>query len=75
MDLWVFLVICTVGRIPGTLMLTLQGAQVYKGNYWTSFILVGVCVILAALTYYYRGKLYHLIRRLESWHRQGKVPK
>ena len=28
-----FLLICTVGRIPGTLLLTLQGAQVYKGNY------------------------------------------
>ncbi len=75
MDLWVFLVICTVGRIPGTLMLTLQGAQVYKGNYWTSLILVGVCVILAALSYYYRENLYNLIRRLESWHRRGKVPK
>jgi len=75
MDLWVFLLICTVGRIPGTLMLTLQGAQVYKGNYWTSLILVAVCVVLAALTYYFREKLYNLIRRLESWHRQGKAPK
>jgi len=74
MDLWVFLLICTVGRIPGTLMLTLQGAQVYKGNYWTSLVLVGVCVILAALTYYFREKLYNLIRRLEKWHRRGKMP-
>lgn len=75
MDLWVFLVICTVGRIPGTLMLTLQGAQVYEGNYWTSLILVGVCVILAALTYYYRENLYNLIRRLEEWHRRNKMSK
>jgi uncharacterized membrane protein YdjX (TVP38/TMEM64 family) len=74
MDLWVFLVICTVGRIPGTLMLTLQGAQVYKGNYWTSLILVGVCVVLALLTYYFRENLYNLIRRLERWHRRGRVP-
>ena len=75
MDLWVFLLICTVGRIPGTLMLTLQGAQVYKGNYWTFLVLVGVCVILAALTYYFREKLYNLIRRLEEWHRRNKRPK
>lgn len=75
MDLRVFLVICTVGRLPGTLMLTLQGAQVYKGNYWTSLILVGVCVVLAALTYYFRETLYSWIRHLERWHRQNKAPK
>ena len=68
MDLWVFLVICTIGRLPGTLMLTLQGAQVYKGNYWISLILVGICVALAALTYYFRETLYLWIRRLEEWH-------
>lgn len=72
MDLWVFLVICTVGRLPGTLMLTLQGAQVYKGNYLASLILVGICVVLAALAYYFRENLYKLIRRLERWHRQGE---
>jgi len=71
MDLWVFLVICTIGRLPGTLMLTLQGAQVYKGNYWMSFILVGICVVLAGLTYYFRETLYLWIRRLEEWHRRN----
>lgn len=75
MDLRVFLVVCTLGRIPGTLMLTLQGAQVHKGNYWTSFILLGVCVVLAGLAYYFRETLYIWIRRLESYHRKGKVPK
>jgi uncharacterized membrane protein YdjX (TVP38/TMEM64 family) len=75
MDIRVFLVISTIGRIPGTLMLTLQGAQVYKGNYVTSLVLVGVCVVLAALTYYFRETLYIWIRRLEMWHRQEKAPK
>lgn len=74
MDLRVFLIICTVGRLPGTLMLTLQGAQIYKGNYLTSLILVGVCVVLAALAYYFRENLYTLIRRLERWHRKGQAP-
>ena len=75
MDLWVFLVICTVGRLPGTLMLTLQGAQVYKGNYWISLILVGICVALAALTYYFRETLYLWIRRLEEWHYRKNASK
>jgi len=74
MNLRVFLVVCTVGRIPGTLMLTLQGAQVYKGNYWTTAILVGFCLILAGLVYYYRETVYEWIRRLETYQRKGKKP-
>lgn len=75
MDFRVFLVICTIGRLPGTLMLTLQGAQVYKGNYWISLILLGFCMVLAALTYYFRETLYLWIRSLEMWHRKNKAPK
>lgn len=75
MDFRVFLVVCTLGRIPGTLMLTLQGAQVYKGNYWTTFILIGFCLVLAGLTYYFRETLYHWIRRLETYQPKGKRPK
>ncbi len=75
MDLWVFLVICTIGRIPGTLMLTIQGAEVSEGHYWSTLILVGVCLLLAGLTYYFRGTLYSWIRRLETYHRQRKMQK
>ena len=75
MDLRVFLVVCIVGRIPGTLMLTLQGAQVYEGNYWNTVILVGICLILAGLAYYYRETIYQWIRRLETYQRKGKGPK
>ncbi len=71
MDLRVFLVVCTIGRLPGTLMLTLQGAQVYQGNYWNSIILVGACLVLAGLAYYFRETLYVWIRRLEMYHRKG----
>jgi uncharacterized membrane protein YdjX (TVP38/TMEM64 family) len=60
-----FVVLVTVGRIPGTLMLTLQGAQVYEGNYWNSLILIGLCLIAAGLLYYYREKVYEWIRRLD----------
>jgi uncharacterized membrane protein YdjX (TVP38/TMEM64 family) len=72
MDFRVFLVICTVGRLPGTLMLSLQGAQVYKGNYWNSLILVALCVILAGLTLAYREKVYLWIRRLEMYRRNSR---
>ncbi len=72
MDLRVFLVISTIGRLPGTLLLNLQGAQVYKGNYWNTLLLLGVCLILAGLAYAFREKLYVWIRRLEMYHRNGK---
>ena len=73
MDFLVFLVICTVGRIPGTLMLTIQGAEVSEGHYWSTLILVGACLLLAGLTYYFRETLYIWIRRLEMYHRKSKV--
>lgn len=72
MDFRVFLAICLIGRIPGTLMLTLQGAQVYKGNYWNTLILVGLCLLVAALAYYFRETLYLWIRRLEMYRRNGR---
>jgi uncharacterized membrane protein YdjX (TVP38/TMEM64 family) len=73
MNLRVFLVICTVGRIPGTLMLTLQGAEVYAGHYWSTLILFGICLLMAGLAYYFRETLYIWIRRLELYHRNKKV--
>ena len=73
MDFLVFLVICTVGRIPGTLMLTIQGAEVSEGHYWSTLILVGACLLLAGLTYYFRETLYIWIRRLEMYHWKSKV--
>jgi uncharacterized membrane protein YdjX (TVP38/TMEM64 family) len=73
MDLWVFLAICTIGRIPGTLMLTIQGAEVFEGHYWSTLILFGACLVVAGLTYYFRETLYIWIRRLEMYHRKGKV--
>jgi uncharacterized membrane protein YdjX (TVP38/TMEM64 family) len=73
MNFRVFMVICIIGRIPGTLMLTIQGAEVFEGHYWSTLILVGLCLLLAGLTYYYRETLYTWIRRLEMYHRKGKA--
>jgi uncharacterized membrane protein YdjX (TVP38/TMEM64 family) len=58
-----FLLLSTVGRLPGTLMLTLQGAQVYKGNYLLTAVLIAFCLALAGALYYYREPLYQWLRR------------
>jgi uncharacterized membrane protein YdjX (TVP38/TMEM64 family) len=60
-----FLLICTVGRIPGTLLLTLQGAQVHKGNYYSTLALMGLCLVVIGVLAYYREAVYRWIRRFD----------
>jgi uncharacterized membrane protein YdjX (TVP38/TMEM64 family) len=67
-----FLLICTVGRIPGTLLLTLQGAQVYKGNYYNTAIILGLCLVLVLVLGYYREAVYAWIRRFD--HPENRAP-
>jgi uncharacterized membrane protein YdjX (TVP38/TMEM64 family) len=69
MSLRLFLVLCTVGRLPGTLMLTLQGAKVYEGDYLFSAILIGLCLLLGLVLYYFRETLYTWLQR---WDHGGK---
>jgi uncharacterized membrane protein YdjX (TVP38/TMEM64 family) len=72
MNLRVFLVISIIGRIPGTLILTLQGAEIYAGHYWSTFTLFIFCLLIAGLAYYFRETLYVWIRRLEVSHRNRR---
>jgi uncharacterized membrane protein YdjX (TVP38/TMEM64 family) len=65
MSFRLFLVIVTVGRLPGTLMLSLQGAKVYEGDWLFTIVLLGLCILLAVIMYYYRETLYQWIRRWE----------
>jgi uncharacterized membrane protein YdjX (TVP38/TMEM64 family) len=62
MPLQVFLIISTIGRIPGTFLLTLQGANVYKGNYLSFFILLGVFLLVVLLMFWYKETLYRWLR-------------
>jgi uncharacterized membrane protein YdjX (TVP38/TMEM64 family) len=64
MPLRVFLIISTIGRIPGTFLLTLQGANVYKGHYTDFFILLGIFLLAGLLLLLYKESLY---RRLRDW--------
>jgi uncharacterized membrane protein YdjX (TVP38/TMEM64 family) len=72
MPLKLFLLICIVGRLPGTLLLTLQGAKVYKGDYYSTLIILGLCLVLIVVLGYYREAVYKWIRRFE--HPENKAP-
>jgi uncharacterized membrane protein YdjX (TVP38/TMEM64 family) len=60
-----FLLISTVGRIPGTLLLTLQGAKVYQGDYWSTGIILGLSLLLIMALGYHREAVYQWIRRFD----------
>jgi uncharacterized membrane protein YdjX (TVP38/TMEM64 family) len=71
-SLKLFIVMVTVGRLPGTLMLTLTGAKVYEGDYHFTLVVLGLCLILGGIMYRYREPLYEWLRRWDE-HRNGNA--
>jgi uncharacterized membrane protein YdjX (TVP38/TMEM64 family) len=61
----IFLVVSSIGRIPGTLMLSLQGAAVYHEQYWSFAVLGGLSLAFILPVYLWREKIYQLLYRLE----------
>jgi uncharacterized membrane protein YdjX (TVP38/TMEM64 family) len=57
MPLWVFTVVSGLGRIPGTWVLSAQGAHTATGNYVYVIIITAVVVAVALPLYYYRHRL------------------
>jgi uncharacterized membrane protein YdjX (TVP38/TMEM64 family) len=62
----IFLVISSVGRIPGTLMLSLQGAAIYHENYWSFVVLGVISVAFIVPVWLWRERIYQLLYRLEK---------
>ena len=59
----VFFVVTTVGRIPGTLALSLQGASIYDKDY-ISFVIITVLSLLFVLFgFLYRDAIYRWMER------------
>jgi uncharacterized membrane protein YdjX (TVP38/TMEM64 family) len=66
MHLGIFLLISTIGRIPGTLMATLQGAKAFDHQYKTLVILLGISTLVILVFYIYHEKIHQLIKKLHS---------
>jgi uncharacterized membrane protein YdjX (TVP38/TMEM64 family) len=54
----VFFVISTIGRIPGTIALSLQGASIFTKNYTIFIIVTVLCILFALFAYMARDPLY-----------------
>jgi len=66
MPLWVFALVSTLGRVPGTWVLSAQGAHTAAGDYLQVILLTAIAVAVAVPLYYYRN-------RIVSWFR-GRSP-
>ncbi len=58
MSTGLFALISTFGRMPGTLMLSLQGALLFEGDYLWLSVLVVLCLVLLVPAYVYRETIY-----------------
>ncbi|MFZ5586282.1 MAG: TVP38/TMEM64 family protein [Thermodesulfobacteriota bacterium] len=62
----IFLVVSSLGRIPGTLLLSLQGAAVYHENYWSFAWLLALSLAFILPVWFWREKIYQWLYRLEK---------
>jgi uncharacterized membrane protein YdjX (TVP38/TMEM64 family) len=62
MPLWVFAVVQGLGRIPGTWVLSAQGAHTATGNYFSVILISAICAAVALPLYYYRHRLVGWLR-------------
>jgi uncharacterized membrane protein YdjX (TVP38/TMEM64 family) len=62
MPLWVFGLVSGLGRIPGTWVLSAQGAHVETGNYLHVILISAVCAAVALPLYYYRHRIIRWLR-------------
>lgn len=59
----VFILLAAAGRMPGTLLLSLQGALVFKQNYGLFALIFGLCLLAVFLGYRYRESVYRWIEK------------
>jgi len=65
MHLGIFLIISTIGRIPGTLMACLQGGKAFEHQYKTFLILLGISGLLILVFYIYHEEIHNLVKKLK----------
>ena len=55
-----------VGRIPGTMMLSLQGALVFEKNYLIFCLVVVINLLMVYLGYRYRSAIYSWVAKING---------
>lgn len=66
MNVVTFLIVSTVGRMPGTYLLTIQGASIGRGHYETAIVIAAISGLFVLMAYLYRSELHHWIRGIHG---------
>jgi uncharacterized membrane protein YdjX (TVP38/TMEM64 family) len=61
-----FLLIASIGRMPGTLMLSIQGEFLFHKNYTVFAVVFGVTILAAFLSVRYRETIYRWMEKLNG---------
>lgn len=75
MPLPVFLFMTGIGRMPGTLMLSVQGADIYHGNYPRLIALLIASAAIVLLCYYYRKKILAFLHLYNNKNSKPEAPR
>jgi len=66
LPLKVFIILATIGRMPATFLLSLQGAYLFEQNYLILALVLCLCVILSLLAYRYKEGLYKWLEKFNN---------
>jgi uncharacterized membrane protein YdjX (TVP38/TMEM64 family) len=62
----VFILMAAIGRMPGTFMLSLQGAQVFQKDHTTLALLIAITLAFVIPAYLWRERIYKWVDRLNA---------
>jgi len=62
----VFIILATLGRMPATFMLSLQGSYLFERNYLVFALVFFFCIILSLLAYRYKEGLYKWVEKFNN---------
>ena len=74
MPLWVFALVSGLGRIPGTWVLSAQGAHTAAGDYMHAILVTAIAVAVALPLYYYRHRIVVWFHGRQRGPRRGAQP-
>jgi uncharacterized membrane protein YdjX (TVP38/TMEM64 family) len=64
LPLKVFAILACIGRMPGTLVLSLKGASLYDQNYVLLAVVAAACLMMALLAYRFRDPIYRWVEKM-----------
>ncbi|HWR93480.1 MAG TPA: TVP38/TMEM64 family protein [Desulfobacterales bacterium] len=64
LPLKVFAILACIGRMPGTLVLSLKGASLYDQNYVLLAVVAAACLVMALLAYRFRDPIYRWVEKM-----------